>query len=110
MNLEIGPLNPYQPSARPRPAAPAAEREFSLDAARDTAQLSLPAFPPPEVQDEIGAAADRVDELRAQNRELHFRTDEETGRVIIEVRDLEGTVIRTIPPADVLEVMAGAGV
>ena len=37
------------------------------------------------------------------NRELHFETDEETGRVIIQVRDLEGNVIRTIPPSDALD-------
>jgi FlaG protein len=92
---------------------------FSLDLARrtsdstpvrDTAVLSLPATPPVEVLDAIGAAADRAAELRAANRELHFHKDETSGRVIVEVRDLEGNVIRTIPPSEALEVMSGARV
>jgi hypothetical protein len=112
MSLEIGPLNPYQPAAAARAAAQSAE--LPLPAARpsapvgDTAQLSLTAYPPPEVLDEVGAAADRADELWAANRELHFRTDEDSGRVIVEVRDLDGNVIRTIPPSQALEVMSGA--
>jgi hypothetical protein len=112
MSLEIGPLPPVQATiANLRPAS----QRFSLDLARtparapvtDSVQLSLPAYPPPEVLDAIGSAANRVDELVALNRELHFRTDEESGRVIVEVRDFEGNVIRTIPPVDVLAVMAG---
>jgi hypothetical protein len=30
--------------------------------------------------------------------------------VIVEVRDLEGHVIRTIPPSEALDVMAGAAI
>jgi FlaG protein len=117
MSFEIGPLQPVQGPGAPRHTAPTPG--FSLDLARptpasapvrDSAVLSLPASPPPEVLDAIGAAADRAAELRAQNRELHFRKDESTGRVIVEVRDLAGTVIRTIPPSSALEIMAGAAV
>ena len=57
--------------------------------------------------DEVAAARDRAAELAADNRELHFSTDEETGRVIVQVRDLEGNVIRTIPPSHALQVMSG---
>jgi len=115
MSFEIGQLPPYQP-----PAAtwrPESTNRFSLDLARPTAptrpaatdsvELSLPPSPPAEVLDEIGAAAGRALELAQQNRELHFRTDEESGRVIVEVRDLEGTVIRTIPPSEALSVLSG---
>jgi flagellar protein FlaG len=49
-----------------------------------------------------------VRELAAENRELNFRTDSDTGRLVIEVRDLQGRVIRTIPPSRALEIMAGA--
>jgi flagellar protein FlaG len=73
----------------------------------DSVELSLPPSPPPEVLDEIGAAADRVDEMAAADRELHFRKDKETGRVIIEVRDFDGNVLRTIPPSEALNVLAG---
>jgi hypothetical protein len=115
MSFEIGPLQPVQgvgapPRTQPTPG-------FSLDLARrttppapvrDTAVLSLPASPPPEVLDAVGAAADRAAELRSQNRELHFHMDEASGRVIVQVRDLDGNVIRTIPPSEALEVMSGA--
>jgi hypothetical protein len=116
MSFEIGPLPPIghgSPARRVQAPTPG----FSLDlarpatkpaAAQDSAQLSLPASPPPEVLDAVGAAAARAAELRAANRELHFHKDERSGRVIVQVRDLEGHVIRTIPPAHALDVMAGA--
>jgi uncharacterized FlaG/YvyC family protein len=56
---------------------------------------------------EVDAAWKRAGELAAANRELHFRQDEQTGRTIIEVRTLDGEVLRTIPPSRLLDVMAG---
>ena len=117
MSFEIGPLPPIQPAGTtPRVnRAPSADFAHVLakasapaPAAADVAVLSLPASPPAEVLDAVGAAASRAEELAKQNRELHFRKDKETGRVIVEVRDLEGNVIRTIPPSSALEVMSGA--
>jgi hypothetical protein len=116
MSFEIGPLPPVTPGvAMRRPAAtPAPTADFAATLAAvgvpkgDVAVISLPPSPPPELLDEVAAARDRVAELAADNRELHFSTDEETGRVIVQVRDLEGNVIRTIPPSDALQVMAGA--
>jgi hypothetical protein len=117
MSFEIGPVPPIQPAGlSQRVSPPSADFAAVLGRATpakppvavDTAQLSLAAYPPAEVLDAVGAAADRVDQLVAENRELHFRKDEETGRVIVEVRDLEGNVIRTIPPSSALEVMSGA--
>jgi flagellar protein FlaG len=112
MSFEIGPVPPVQPGGVGRRVA-AATPPFSLDLARtaapqDAAVLSLPASPPTEVLDAIGDAAERAAELRADNRELHFHEDQETRRVIVEIRDLEGNVIRTIPPSHALNVMAGA--
>jgi hypothetical protein len=117
MSFEIGPLQPVQGSGAPRRTAPTPG--FSLDLARrttasapvrDSAVLSLPASPPPEVLNAIGAAAERAAELRSQNRELHFHKDESTGRVIVQVRDLAGNVIRTIPPSSALEIMSGGAI
>jgi uncharacterized FlaG/YvyC family protein len=70
--------------------------------------VSAPAGPPPEVLDEIAAAADRAWQLWNENRELHFSKDSTSGRVVIEVRDRAGNTIRTIPPAHALSVLAGA--
>ena len=56
----------------------------------------------------VDRAAERVDELHAANRELHFSRDKESGRVIIEVRDLEGNVLKTIPPSKAMDILSGA--
>jgi len=107
MSFEISPLTRFHPLAPARAVVAPRTPEVPAPAV-DTAELSLPAFPPDEVLDEIGAAADRVDELWADDRELHFRKDEDSGRVIVEVRDLDGHVIRTIPPSEALGVLSGA--
>jgi FlaG protein len=113
MSFEIGPLPPVQPGVVPRRPAPAPAVSFAAHMERasapagDVAVISLPPSPPPEVLDEVAAARDRAAELAANNRELHFRKDEATGRVIVQVRDLQGNVIRTIPPSEALSVMSG---
>jgi hypothetical protein len=115
MSLEIGPLpsTPYGPALTPAPRS--ATGRFTPEPAHvappprvDTAELSMFGAPPDEVRDAIGAAAERAAELAAQNRELHFSVDEDSGRVIVEVRDFEGKIIRTIPPSEALAVMSGA--
>ncbi len=107
MSLEIGRFTSLTPVApTPRPAAPAAVPAAAVAPPRDANEIPL--VPPPHVRDEVDRAADRIDELHAQGRELHFSKDEHSGRVIIEVRDLEGKVIRTIPPSHALAVMSGA--
>lgn len=115
MSFEIGPLPPMQPAALPRRVAQAPAADFSATFAAasasapagDVAVISLPPSPPPELMDEVAAARDRAAELAASNRELHFSTDEASGRVIVQVRDLEGNVIRTIPPSEALAIMSG---
>ncbi len=68
---------------------------------------TLPSRPPAEVLQEMEAASRRYDELRSQQRELHFTHDASLNRVVVEVRDLEGNVLRTIPPSKALDVIAG---
>jgi len=108
MTFEIGHLTlqsaasaPVAPARTPAapPAPAAAPRADAVDV--------IPAKPPPEVLAEVGAAWERSGELAAANRELHFRRDEQTGRTIIEVRTLDGEVLRTIPPSRMLDVMSG---
>ena len=117
MSFEIGPISPIERGTSARRVSNAAPG-FSLDLARatakpapaDTAIVALPQSPPEEVRDAVGAAAARAAELRSQNRELHFEKDEHSGRVIIQVRDLAGNVIRTIPPSSALDIMSGAAI
>jgi uncharacterized FlaG/YvyC family protein len=66
---------------------------------------AIPGSPAKEPGGKIGRAAERVDELRAE--ELHLAFDDKTGRVQIQVRDLDGNVLRTIPPSTALSVVAG---
>src|SRR4051794_9207934 len=68
----------------------------------------VPPAPTAEAREMVDKAAERVQELHKQNRELHFSRDERSNRVVIEVRDLDGNVIKTIPPAKLLDVMSGA--
>jgi len=108
MSLEIGPVSRFTPTSASRAAKPVADG-FARELARaDGARISIPATPPPEVLDAVGAAAQRAEELAAADRELHFRHCEQTGRMVVDVRDLAGNVLRTIQGSEALEVMAGA--
>ena len=68
----------------------------------------VPPAPTPEARQMVDKAAEVVAQLAKQNRELHFSRDESSNRVVIEVRDLEGNVLKTIPPAKALDIMSGA--
>jgi hypothetical protein len=108
MTFEIGQLT--HQSVAPAQAAPARSTSAPSGAA-PAAQVDavdvIPASPPPDVLAEVDAAWERAAELASANRELHFRRDEHSGRTIIEVRTLDGEVLRTIPPSRLLDVMAG---
>jgi flagellar protein FlaG len=108
MDLRIGHLNFTPPPAAPkRTGADAAGSPFALPRA-DTAEIGgIPATPPPDALREVDRAAARAEELWLEQRELHFAMDEDSGRVIVQVRDLEGRVIRTIPPSEALDVLSG---
>ena len=113
MSIQVPPTGPqdaaavaavqsrFQANAVDGPSKPHLE---SVQAAKvDT----TPSRPPAEVLAEMEAASRRYDELRSQQRELHFTRDETNNRVVVEVRDLDGNVLRTIPPSKALDVIAG---
>ena len=108
MDLRIGHLNFSTPPATPKRAgANPAAAQFSLPRA-DTAVIGgIPAVPPEDALREVDRAAARAEELWHEKRELHFAMDEDSGRVIVQVRDLDGRVIRTIPPSEALDVLSG---
>jgi flagellar protein FlaG len=114
MSFEIGRVNaaaalPLTPAQRP--VARGADFGAVLSGASakgDVATIGIPASPPPDVLREVQAAGRRAAELAAQHRELHFEKDQASGRVIVQVRDLDGNVLRTIPPSHALAVMSGA--
>ena len=70
---------------------------------------ALPASPPPDVLADVRRAAARTQELAQANRQLHFEKDPASGRIVVQVQDLDGNILRTIPPSAALDVMSGAG-
>jgi uncharacterized FlaG/YvyC family protein len=93
--------------ARPH-VEPAVQRAQPQAALAPVTVDTLPSRPPLEVLEEIAAAHERWDQLRSQQRELHFKHDDAANRVVVEVRDMEGNVLRTVPPSKALEIIAGA--
>ncbi len=67
-------------------------------------------WPPESVWREVDHAAEVWDDLQAQGREVHFEVDRQTGRLSIEMRDLEGSVLSTLSPSEALSVASGAPV
>lgn len=65
--------------------------------------------PPPELMAEIDAGVERLARLHALGRELHVDPDPDPdgGRVVVEVRDLDGSTLRTLGPSLALDVMTG---
>lgn len=114
MSLSIGPTPPFSAGfvattepRRPIPAEGHASEALKAAFDVDLAEV-VPAVPPFEVQREVQFASQRAARMAAEEeRELHFTVDEETGRVIVQVRDLEGNVLQTIPGTKALDVMAG---
>lgn len=93
--------------------APRASRAVDADRVDDTLAVSsgdIPEAPPAEVLDAMDAAGRVARELHATGRELRFVPphDGAGGRVRVEVRDLDGNVLREIPPSELLDVATGS--
>ena len=52
-------------------------------------------------------AADAYDKLQAGGRALSFQVDSGTGKLHIEVHDLRGQVLFTVPASKALDIAAG---
>jgi hypothetical protein len=68
---------------------------------------AFPSSPPPEVLEKMTKAAATHERLHAQDRELHFAHDAQSGRMTIQVRDGAGHVLRSLSPSEALDVAAG---
>ena len=66
------------------------------------------AGPPPELRAEMAQAAKVAEELRAQGRELRFERDDRSGRIRVELRDLDGNVLRVVSGTQALDIARGA--
>ncbi len=112
--MQIGRFTSYvslaaSPLAATRQLAPPDAAKRAIDGSQDEGTIVSPVPPAPteEARAMVDRAAERVKELHAANRELHFSQDEDSGRVVIEVRDLDGKLLKTIPPSKALDVMSG---
>ncbi len=88
---------------------PRVSRGAGTSGGADSVTLSsgdVPASPPPEVLEAMDAAGRAARELHEQGRELRFVSGDDGLR--IELCDLDGNVLRTVPPGEVLDVASGA--
>ena len=113
MSFDLNATNPVRTAgiAPERPAARAAGQAGGFaDALKRTDDRvdAIPASPPPEVIAEMLAAQRAIDDMHARGRTLHFAMD--GSRVRIEVQDLDGNVLKEIPPSRALEVATGRAV
>ncbi len=119
MTLQIGRFTPYQQLAPVTPAGsrvaasePQAQPQWQAQMKprveeSGTIVGDVPPAPTPEARELVAKAAEVVQKLHANNRELHFSKDDDTNRVIIQVRDLDGNVLKTIPPKSALDFLTG---
>ena len=107
MSFEVPPLNNAVPGVQPVTRTDKPQSGAAAGGAEEVRLDTIASSPPVELHGEVDRAAERVDELRAEGRELHFEYDEDAGRVQIQVRDLDGNVLRTIPPSKALSVISG---
>jgi uncharacterized FlaG/YvyC family protein len=106
MDFNLPPLGGVERAAqaqRPKGVKATASTEPAAAVTVDT----LPASPPDSVLEDMFAASKVANTLHEQGRELHFQAVGD-GRVVVQVRDLDGNVIRTIPAGKALDVASGA--
>jgi uncharacterized FlaG/YvyC family protein len=65
--------------------------------------------PPAALEAEYRAAARVIEDLAAQQVNLHFEVDERSNRVRVQVLDGSGAVIREIPARSLLDMLSGGG-
>jgi len=67
-----------------------------------------PEWPPKRIWREVDEAALVWEDLQAQGCELHFEVDEQSGRLVIEMRELDGEVVGTLSPSEVVALASGS--
>ena len=76
------------------------------DFARDLASASAIPSPPPEVSAEVRGAARAAARLHELGRELRFEQGDD-GRLRVELRAHDGTVLRQVPTAEIFDFAEG---
>lgn len=109
MSFDIQGVGSAQGPARVGPAravqAASTGRAEHLDEAVDV--RTMPSSPPPEVLDAVRNAAGAYDRLRASGRQVQFGVDQTTGRLSVQLQDLQGNTMSSVTPSQVLAIADG---
>lgn len=108
------PILPPQGPVATGSIAPSSARRITasakVQAAAPSEPVSLetfPSAPPPEVLDQMAATAQAYENLHAGGGELRFTYDEQSGRMLIQVRDLGGAPLRAVSASEAIAIAAG---
>jgi putative hemolysin len=108
MSYDIGSVGRTPAPAPSKTARSSAPAPAQAAHATDTVTVdTIPASPPPEVEDAIGVANQAYHNLQAQGSELRFKVNESTGKLTVEVHDTKGNLLFTVPASTVLDVASG---
>jgi hypothetical protein len=111
MSFHISSVGPAEAKPVPSHGANRAQRSdptIKTAIADDSVRVdAMPSSPPAEVHAAMGVAADAYDKLQASGRALSFQVDSGTGKLHVEVHDLHGKVLFTVPAAKALDIAAG---
>ena len=72
----------------------------------ETPSMILPATLPPELSAAVDAAGRRAEALVSNGRDLHFDVDAD-GELVVQLRDRNGWVLKTLTPTQALSLMGG---
>ena len=97
---------PVGPVPEPQRKGNGARGPQGGDFARDLASASTVPSPPPEVSREVRDAARAAARLHELGRELRFEHGDD-GRLQVELRDQDGTVLRQVPTAEIFDFAEG---
>src|SRR5246500_4093811 len=108
MSFDIGsvgrtPATTSSQTARSSAPVPAQAAHATATVTVDT----IPASPPAEVHEAIGVANQAYHNLKAAGSELRFKINEATGKLTVEVHDVHGNLMFTVPASTVLDVASG---
>jgi hypothetical protein len=70
--------------------------------------MILPAAVPPELSAAVDAASRRAAALASNGRDLHFEVTD-SGELVVQLRDRNGWVLKTLTPTQALSLMGGLG-
>ncbi len=108
MSFDIGSVGRTPASAPTQSARSSAPAPTPAVPEADTVTVdTIPASPPPEVHEAMGVANQAYHNLQAKGSELRFKINEATGKLSVEVHDVHGNLMFTVPASTALDVASG---